>query len=51
MLEFEKKSKKDILEMPAGFLVREVTGDERFSNHNLSGLDMIPSEWRCEIVQ
>ena len=50
LLEFEKKSDKDVFEMPAGILAEEVTGDPRFENHNLAKLNAIPEEWRCEIV-
>lgn len=50
LLEFERKSKEDIFKIPLGFVVREVTGDERFENHNLAKLESIPNEWRCEIV-
>lgn len=50
ILEFENKTGKDTFVIPSDMVVEEVTGDERFDNHNLAKLDAIPDEWRCEIV-
>ena len=50
LLEFERKSREDILVMPLGFIVEEVTGDERFRSHNFAKLDSIPEKWKCKIV-
>jgi CYTH domain-containing protein len=50
LIEFEKKHLNETAEIPVGFVVEEVTGDERFSNHNLCQLDKIPEEWRCQDV-
>lgn len=49
LVEFEYKDGVEC-EIPTGLLVEEVTGDERFSNHNLCQFDKIPEEWRCEVV-
>lgn len=46
LIEFEKKSPEEKAEIPTGFIVQEVTGDERFENHNLAKLDSIPDDWR-----
>lgn len=50
LLEFERKSDKDVLAIPLDILVEEVTGDERFDNHNLAMLDNILEDWRCRIA-
>lgn len=48
LLEFEKRFPDETVEIPLGFEVREVTGDERFDNHNLAKLDSLPKEWKCK---
>lgn len=50
LLEFEKKPGSGTLEIPSDIVFEEVTGDERFSNHNLIKLSDIPEEWRCNII-
>lgn len=50
LIEFEQKYQGEPLEIPPEFIVEEVTGDERFENHNLCQLDTIPDEWRCQDV-
>ena len=47
LIEFEQKFSGEHFEIPAGFIIKEVTGDVRFSNHNLCKLDKMPEEWRC----
>lgn len=50
LIEFEQKFSGEHFEIPVNFLVKEVTGDARFSNHNLCQLDKIPERWRCQDV-
>lgn len=50
ILEFEKKTGQEVLEIPSDILAEEVTGDERFDNHNLAKLDAMPEKWKCEIA-
>jgi len=50
LLEFEKNFPEEQCEIPPGFEVKDVTGDERFENHNLCQLDRLPEEWRCQRV-
>lgn len=50
VIEFEQKYPGEPFEIPADFLVEEITGDARFSNNNLCRLDKIPEEWRCRDV-
>lgn len=48
LIEFEQKFSGEPMEIPPGFEVEEVTGDERFENHNLCQLSELPAEWRCQ---
>jgi len=50
LIEFEQKFPGEPFEIPADFLVEEVTGDPRFENHNLCQLDKLPEEWRCQRI-
>lgn len=50
LAEFEQKFSGEEFEIPPNLFMEEVTGDARFSNHNLCQLDKIPEEWRCQIV-
>lgn len=50
LIEFEKQFTEERAEIPKEFVVKEVTGDPRFENHNLCQLDRLPKEWRCQDV-
>lgn len=50
LIDFEKKTGKEVLEIPSDLEVEEVTGDSRFRNHNLAKMDEIPEEWKCKII-
>jgi len=50
LVEFEQSFPGENIEIPKSLVVKEVTGDENFLNHNLCRLNKLPEEWRCEFV-
>lgn len=50
LIEFERRHQEDRAEIPAGFDVKEVTGDPLFENENLCRLEKLPKGWRCQDV-
>ena len=50
LAEFEQSFPGEKIEIPKSLVVKEVTDDEQFLNHNLCQLNELPKEWMCEFV-